>query len=43
MQEATGITHKVTPEDQMSTLNPEKLSSPFDISGGWKAGEPCEV
>ncbi|TNN78082.1 hypothetical protein EYF80_011587 [Liparis tanakae] len=22
----------------MSTLNPEKVSSPFAISGGWKAG-----
>ena len=36
-------TYSVTPDDQMSTLNPMKDSSPFDISGGWKAGEPCDV
>lgn len=34
------VTHSVTPADQMSTLNPEKVSSPLAISGGWKAGEP---
>lgn len=27
----------------MSTLNPEKVSSPLAISGGWKAGEPWLV
>lgn len=37
------ITHSVTPADQMSTLNPEKVSSPLAISGGWKAGEPWLV
>lgn len=36
-------THSVTPADQMSTLNPEKVSSPLAISGGWKAGEPWLV
>lgn len=35
--------HSVTPADQMSTLNPEKVSSPLAISGGWKAGEPWLV
>lgn len=34
------ITYSVTPADQMSTLNPEKVSKPLAISGGWKAGEP---
>ena len=37
------FTYKVTPEDQISTLNPEKFSSPLAISGGWKAGEPWLV
>lgn len=37
------ISYRVTPEDQMSTLKPEKLSSPLEISGGWKAGDPCDV
>lgn len=27
----------------MSTLKPEKVSSPLAISGGWKAGEPWLV
>lgn len=43
---ATGYiqdTHSVTPADQMSTLKPEKVSSPLAISGGWKAGEPWLV
>lgn len=33
-------THKVTPEAQISTLNPENVSTPLAISGGWKAGDP---
>ena len=37
------FTHSVTPDDQMSTLNPQKSSSPFAISGGWKAGDPWLV
>lgn len=36
-------TYSVTPADQMSTLKPEKVSSPLAISGGWKAGEPWLV
>ncbi len=36
-------TYNVTPEDQTSTLNPEKHSMPLAISGGWKAGEPWLV
>lgn len=40
---ACWATHSVTPADQMSTLNPEKVSSPLAISGGWKAGEPWLV
>ena len=43
---ATGYTqdtYSVTPADQMSTLKPEKVSSPLAISGGWKAGEPWLV
>jgi hypothetical protein len=36
-------TYKVTPEDQISTLNPENVSMPLAISGGWKAGEPWLV
>lgn len=35
--------NRVTPEDQMSTLKPEKLSSPLAISGGWNAGDPWLV
>lgn len=31
---AQPTTHSVTPADQMSTLNPEKVSSPLAISGG---------
>lgn len=35
--------YSVTPELQISTLNPENVSSPFAISGGWNAGEPWPV
>lgn len=40
---ADWYTHKVTPADQISTLNPEKVSRPFAISGGWNAGDPWLV
>lgn len=35
--------YSVTPLDQMSTLNPEKVSMPLAISGGWNAGVPWLV
>lgn len=37
------MSYNVTPADQMSTLNPENVSSPFAISGGWNAGDPWLV
>ena len=39
----TPNTYSVTPAAHMSTLNPENVSKPFAISGGWKAGEPWLV
>lgn len=36
-------TNNVTPLLHISTLKPENVSSPFAISGGWNAGEPCPV
>ena len=31
---------RVMPDDQTSTLNPGKLSTPLAISGGWNVGVP---
>lgn len=36
-------TCKVTPDDQISTLNPENASTPLAISGGWNVGDPWLV
>ena len=36
-------TYSVTPAAHMSTLNPENVSKPLAISGGWKAGDPWLV
>lgn len=34
MTSTQSAAYSVTPADQMSTLNPEKVSSPLAISGG---------
>lgn len=36
------VTYSVIPAAQISALNPDQLSWPDAISGGWKAGLPWQ-